>query len=124
MSPGLAVDKFIMSSRELAAGATRPAAPVTASTHPAAPVTASTHPAAPVTAATRPAAPVHLWRPGLAMEAMLRDGWDGALDHPTTGEKETLLSLLCWDCVDVRDSLLPGEKEREKIAFIMILKQH
>ncbi len=97
MSPGLAVDKFIMSSRELAAAATRPAAPVTASTH--------------------PAAPVHLWRPGLAMEAMLREGWDGALDHPTTGEKETLLSLLCWDCVDVRDSLLPGEEEKTAIVF-------
>jgi hypothetical protein len=113
MSPGLAVDKFIMSSRELAAAATGPAAPVTASTHPAAPVTAS----------TRPAASVHLWRPGLAMEAMLRDGWDGALDHPTTGEKETLLSLLCWDCVDVRDSLLPGEEKKPPL-FLMILKQH
>jgi hypothetical protein len=107
MSPGLAVDKFIMSSHDLAAAATGPAAPVTA----------STHPAAPVTAATRPAAAVHLWRPGLAMEAMLREGWDGALDHPTTGEKETLLSLLCWDCVDVRDSLLPGEERKNCHCF-------
>jgi hypothetical protein len=110
MSPGLAVDKFIMSNRELAAAATRPAAPVTASTHPA---------------STRPLAAVHLWRPGLAMEAMLRDGWDGALDHPITGEKETLLSLLCWDCMDVRDSLLPGEERKKKLPlFLMILKQH
>ncbi len=108
MSPGLAVDKFIMSSRELAAAATRPAAPVTASTHPAAPVTAA----------------VHLWRPGLAMEAMLREGWDGALDHPTTGEKETLLSLLCWDCPDVRDSLLPGEERKKLPMFLIILKPH
>ena len=110
MSPGLAVDKFIMSSRELAAAATDPAAPVTT----------ATHPAAPVTAATRPASAVHLWRPGLAMEAMLREGWDGALDHPATGEKETLLSLLCWDCPDVRDSLLPGEERKKLPLFLMI----
>ena len=90
MSPGLAVDKFIMSSRDLAE---------TAST-----TAASNSPASTST----PAPPVHLWRPGLAMAAMLEDGWDGELTHPARGEKESLLSLLCWDCPEVRDSLLPG----------------
>jgi hypothetical protein len=85
MSPGLAVDKYIMSSRDLAATT----------------VTA-------VASASSPPAAVHLWRPGLAMAAMLQAGWAGELTHPASGQTESLLSLLCWDCPEVRDSLLTG----------------